>query len=367
MEMRRGAYFGVGALLVLLGAVAIIGAGMRIIDETPLALAIRSQPSPTVNLAMPAMVETLPPATVLADLYPVAASVPVFSWTDTDASGSSVTDSGIDGGSVIAFSGGTVSINGLQVGSTPVPVSGPVRIEGGTVTVTVTSTEVASGYVDGGATVGDGDNIASITLKNGVTVLSEGWTAWSDDGATVTTGRRDVDVSGSGNAVITAGTTTISDLNDGGDTCRASGVIGRANVDVSGDDHQKWGGYSGKTAIVRTSGVLAFTVLDAPDTPVQAELQVNAGGASLAVLPLPTTYADSDGRFLLSLASGSREQLGNYLDDHDNDPMTDPIDTTPALREMTLTADLTGLDRETCAGVTGLRWETTALGEISAR
>ena len=128
--MQRAAYTGVGALFVLLLAVVAIGAAVRLIDETPLALAVRSQPSPTpVSLAMPAMVETLPPATVLADLYPVAASVPGFSWTDTDASGSTVTDSGIDGRSVIAFSGGTVSINGLQVGSTPVPVSGRTRVQ----------------------------------------------------------------------------------------------------------------------------------------------------------------------------------------------------------------------------------------------
>ena len=151
-----------------------------------------------------------------------------------------------------------------------------------------------------------------------------------------------------------------------------------------------WGVHSGDPAGFRTSGLLSLAAPSDSDTVIEAELHIDTGAGltdgaiardtdgapdtatdptaqSMATLPLPTASADGDGRLLLSLAGGTLAQLGDYSFDHDDDPLTPPVDQTPPVRELMLVADLPGLDTEQCGAITGVRWETPPLAEISVR
>ena len=354
------------------------------------------------NVALPQQVRQLDPEYVLTDLYGAKdAPPPEFHYVDTGTDGNSITESGVDGG-VVSFAGGEVFVGGKQVGTIPVPARGEARVVGSV--VTITNVGVASGYADAGPSLGDGDNTASITTTDGITVFANGWENYSDDTFNDTnplsTGRQNVDVSQTDtvDVVLTGGVILITGLADGADTCQATVVVGRT-LDESTSPDPMWGEFSGRAAEIRLSGLLSFTVPVEDETvEVDGTLYVDTGAngdwdddnndgnpaigtydgviirntdgspdatrdltaVRLATLPLPTVRSDiDDGAVTLPLEVGTRVALADYGDATN--------DATPELREVQLVVTIRELNAIQCGAIDNIRWERPSLGTITTR
>ena len=409
MGMRKMGLLLTGGLAVMLVVFITSAAFLLSTESMPFHLEIK-EPVTSIqktdqpqNVALPHQVRQLDPEYVLTDLYGVKdAPLPEFQYVNTGTAGNSITESGVDDGMVVSFAGGEVSVGGNRVGTIPVPVRGEVRVVGSV--VTITNAEVVSGYVDAGPSFGDGDNTASITTMDGITVFANGWENYSDDTFNDTNplsmGRQNVDVSQTDtvDVVLTGGVILITGLSDGADTCQATVVVGRT-LDESTSPDPMWGEFSGRAAEIRLSGLLSFTVPVEDETvEVDGTLYVDTGAngdwdddnndgnpaigtydgviirntdgspdatrdptaVRLATLPLPTVRSDiDDGAVTLPLEVGTRVALADYGDATN--------DATPELREVQLVVTVRELNAVQCGAIDNIRWERPSLGTITTR
>ena len=321
MNMRSVGFLITGGLALLLVVFIAAMAFLLATENMPFHLEIRepvntnqtiSRPQ---NVTLPQQVRQLDPEYVLTDIFALEdAPLPEFRYVNTGTDGNTVNENGVGPSTGIAFSAGRVFVNGDQVGLLSVPATGEVRASGSA--VTIGSIKVSSGYVDIGATGGVEDNVASIVTTDGYLVVAEGWSSYSDgDTADLAlNARRDVD--DSDDVVITGGTTIVTGLSDGADTCQATVITARTVDATVTSPEPLWGAFSGRAAEVRLSGLLSFLIpLEDEVFEVNGTLYVDTGA-----------NGDWDGDTSTGDTSGND---GHIVRDPAGVPYTDATDGRP--------------------------------------